>query len=247
MFNAWRCRMSYVASRAKLIDKVKALLSKTRENGCTFEEELVALSKASEMVAEHQVTEEELGSAKLEEAIIHLVRARDARWVARELAFGVSSFTGCEVMCRPVRARSRRSSSLIDLVFVGLRSDVELAEWLIGHLTHFVQSELKSYLESKKFSSVREKNVHVNGFCYGATSRISERLTPPKLSGTGRELAVVKNAAVEEAMRGAGIVTSVVTKPVTLDTRAKAAGAAAGDRATFTKELQETLAVSSSV
>ena len=56
--------------REKMLDKIRALLSKTTENGCTQEEELAALAKARAWMDAYDVTEADLQLAKDEGIIL---------------------------------------------------------------------------------------------------------------------------------------------------------------------------------
>ena len=49
-----------MADRNSIIEKIKALLSKTTENGCTEEEELSALAKARAWIDTHEISSDEL-------------------------------------------------------------------------------------------------------------------------------------------------------------------------------------------
>ena len=49
-----------MVDRNSIIEKVKALLAKTTENGCTEEEELAALAKARAWIDAHEITDGEL-------------------------------------------------------------------------------------------------------------------------------------------------------------------------------------------
>jgi hypothetical protein len=57
-------------NREKLLVKIRALLSKTTENGCTEKEELSALAKARAMMDAYEVTAEDLQLTKEEAAIL---------------------------------------------------------------------------------------------------------------------------------------------------------------------------------
>jgi hypothetical protein len=49
-------------NRESLLNKIRALLSKTRSNGCTEPEALAALAKASAMMSAYNVSDAELRS-----------------------------------------------------------------------------------------------------------------------------------------------------------------------------------------
>ena len=60
-----------MANRESIIDKIKALLSKTTENGATEAEMMSALDKASAMMDAYDITDEEVRLTKEEKAILH--------------------------------------------------------------------------------------------------------------------------------------------------------------------------------
>src|SRR6516225_11634925 len=60
-----------MADRNAIIDKIKALLSKTTANGATEAEMFAALDKAAAMQDAYDITDEELQIAKDEAAMLH--------------------------------------------------------------------------------------------------------------------------------------------------------------------------------
>jgi hypothetical protein len=60
-----------MTNRNSIIDKIKALLAKTTENGCTEEEALAALAKARAWIDAHEVTDDELQLSREEKAMLH--------------------------------------------------------------------------------------------------------------------------------------------------------------------------------
>ena len=56
--------------RESLLSKIRALLAKTMEAGCTEEEAMAALAKAQAMIAAYEVTDAELKLTKEEKAIL---------------------------------------------------------------------------------------------------------------------------------------------------------------------------------
>ena len=71
--------MEQKTPREKLIDKVKALLAKTTENGCTEEEELAALAMARAWIDTYEISDDELQLSREEKAILHDENETDAR------------------------------------------------------------------------------------------------------------------------------------------------------------------------
>jgi hypothetical protein len=60
-----------MADRNSIIEKIKALLSKTTENGCTEAEMLSSLAKASAMMDTYDMTDADVQIAKDEAAMLH--------------------------------------------------------------------------------------------------------------------------------------------------------------------------------
>jgi hypothetical protein len=108
--------------RQDLVDKIKAMLAMTRKNGASEQEELMALAKAQALMAAHVVTDEELALSKDEAAILHdhgdIYDPHGVKW---QLCHGLERF--CHVMIYSEDGRYK---------FIGLRSDVDYADFLLG-------------------------------------------------------------------------------------------------------------------
>jgi hypothetical protein len=61
--------------RNSLLEKIRALMSKTTENGCTEAEALAALDKARALMDAYEVTDEDLQLSKAEAAVCGAARA----------------------------------------------------------------------------------------------------------------------------------------------------------------------------
>src|ERR1700676_3967584 len=84
--------------REVLVDKVKALLSKTTENKCTEEEMLVALAKARALQDAYEISDDELQLSRDEKAILHTESEADARDThGIKWRFGLSVAKYCNV------------------------------------------------------------------------------------------------------------------------------------------------------
>jgi Protein of unknown function (DUF2786) len=57
-------------TREKIVEKIKALLNKRVENGCSEEEMNAALDKARTFMDAHEITEDELRLTKEEKAVL---------------------------------------------------------------------------------------------------------------------------------------------------------------------------------
>ena len=61
-----------IDSRKKMFERVRAILAKTIDAGCTESEAFAALAKAQELMAAYDISEAELGlTEETEAAVIH--------------------------------------------------------------------------------------------------------------------------------------------------------------------------------
>jgi hypothetical protein len=220
-------------NRDALIEKVKALLTKTVDNGCTEEEALAALDKAHALMDAYEVTEADLQLTKEETAILRSEPpdSLDPHNIKWHLMGAVADFCSCTAW-----QKRRRDTKAI--TFCGLPSDVRLATWLLDTLAAFVQAELARHLIAT-LPPKSEKRRVITGFVQGCCDRIRDRLgalgaqSAAAATSNGRELVLVKNAAVAAKMKECGIrVTGCCLGGQTNDA-GYAAGHAAGDRASF--------------
>ena len=94
--------------RNSLLDKIRALMSKTAENGCTEHEALAALDKARAMMDAYEVTEADLQLTKADAAILRSEPpgSRDPHKIKRGMASAVARFCDCKVWRAPAAGSS---------------------------------------------------------------------------------------------------------------------------------------------
>lgn len=224
-------------NRQKLLDKIKALLSKTVDNGCTEAEAMSALSMAQAMMDAHEITEDEVNETKQESAIrAEMKDMRDPHHIRSHLVVRISEFTNTKTW------RSEYRSQKFKYNFVGLQSDVDFAIWLTETLTMFVQRELKNYIWSNDYTALEPsmKRRVINGFVHGCCNRINQRLKELTEQGkvhktdNGNALVVVKNELIERKMQELGLQLRYPrSRSTRIEPNAYGAGKAAGDRASF--------------
>lgn len=224
-------------NRQKLLDKIKALLSKTVDNGCTEAEAMAALSMAQAMMDAHEITEDEVNETKQESAIrAEMKDMRDPHHIRTHLVVRISEFTNTKTW------RSEYRTQKFKYNFVGLQSDVDFAMWLTETLTMFVQRELKNYIWSNNYTALEPsmKRRVINGFVHGCCSRINQRLKELTEQGkvhktdNGNALVVVKNELIERKMQELGLqLRDSRSRSTRIEPNAYGAGKAAGDRASF--------------
>lgn len=210
--------------RAKLIARLKAILAKTEENGCTEGEALAALEKAQEMMTAHNVTAAEL-ELKDAAATIERTGKADKYRVKRNLAMAVARFTG---------TRCWNAVGDGGVTFCGVDGDAQFATWLLGTLQAFVLRRLKAHLRVTPCNGSR---LVSNGFVHGCCQRISERLNElaakARPDGNGRALVVAKGALIDAKLAEIGLRTKASRSRIRYDRSSYDAGRAAGNGATF--------------
>ena len=219
--------------RDSIVEKIRALLSKTTENGCTEAEMLAALDKASAMIDAYDISDEEVRLTKEEAAILHADPPdhKDPRGIKWRLSGAVTEFCGVQIF------RSRHQTGL---KCVGLPSDVQFAMWLLDTLADFVFAELYGHLIGC-LAPRGERRTIIRPFVEACCERIGDRMrdlverSKRARTSNGRELVVIKDAAIKAYMKGHGIRLRCcgVSGPSNINEAARRAGHAAGDRASF--------------
>lgn len=220
-----------MSSRKAMIEKIKALLSKTEQAGCTEAEALAALSKASELMQAHNIAEADItfGGEGCEKG----QTSKKACIVSKGLCVRVAGFTGCKVW---------REASTNRIVFFGLESDVAFATWLLETLTAYVNRATKAHLKGREFAYTAARTAARKGFEHGCMTRLNERLKEladaqrvdsPTVSD-GHSLVVVKGALVDDAYAKLGLLLrSSRSRRFSYDGSSYEQGRAAGNGATI--------------
>lgn len=220
-------------NRENIINKVRAIWSKTVDNGCTEAEAMVALSIAGKLMEEHNISEEDL---KLddEKAIVARSNMQDPQNIRWELCAWIGQFT-----------ETKPFGHKKSIKFAGLKSDVDFAIWLTESLTHFVKAQLKSYMWSNGFQSLKgnERNRVINSFVRGCCARINSKLKQlvnnRKVTTNSTALVVAKQALINEVIKDLNIAQA--------DNRGRKRqnygdiyrdGAKAGDNANFGRPIE---------
>jgi hypothetical protein len=119
-------------------------------------------------------------------------------------------------------------------------SDVQFAMWLLDNLADFVFAELYAHLIGC-LAPQSERRIIIRSFTAACCERIGDRLlalierSEAARTSNGRELVVIKDAAIKAFMKDNGIRLRMCSgyEPSTFDATARSAGRAAGDRASF--------------
>jgi Protein of unknown function (DUF2786) len=222
-----------MADRNSIIDKIKALMAKTTENGATEAEMMSALDKAAAMMDAYDITDEEVRITEEEAAILHAdpPDLKDPHGIKWRLTYAISKFCNVQIF------RSRNEPGLR---CIGMPSDVQFAMWLLDSLADYVFAELYAHLIGC-LAPKNERRIITRSFVEACCDRIADRLlelierSKQARTSNGRELVVIKDAAIKAYMKEHHIRlhTRCGYSTSNVNSGARDAGRAAGERASF--------------
>jgi len=216
--------------RKKKIAIIKALLSKTVENGCTEDEMASALALAKKLMDQNDLDETDLHFGG-EGVTVETVVKTDFDKIRGQLVMPVGRFCHCSAWV------VGKGSDTIS--YAGLESETIFAHWMLDMLADFVLFSLDGYAH-RNLRSRRVTRLERSAFIVGCATRIAERLqalTPRPVAGTGRDLVIAKNQLIDAELARRGIKLRETFKLYSLDPEAYAAGEEAGDRAQFNRPV----------
>lgn len=218
-----------MTNRKELLAKIKALLAKTVENGCTEAEAMSALSVARRLMDEHDVAQRELDFGDEQVTDETSIKPDWDRVRSRLLPY-VAKFCHC------VGWTTRGLSGAV--TFCGLESETVFAHWLLDMLSDFVTREMENYAAS--LPTGRMTRIERASFVTGAVERIATRLHElTSAPTTGRDLVVARNALIDAFLAKNDIRLREGFTLNQTEGDAYGAGRDAGARAQFNRPLEE--------
>ena len=209
---------------------VSALLS---EEGRTEAEAKLAREKAAQLLADHDMTAEELLSENREMKHFEKVYGRHAFLIVSRVGTAIATLTGTECWQSSTYTKNGNKSDRKKFSYAGYAPDVEWAEWLLETI---VEAGMRT---AKGVGDDRSKSDMLVGFADTVCYRIYElaetldRHREEKTTGT--DLVVVKEAEVGEYVKSlVGKLVPVHSRGRSLhDMDAVATGRAAGESVGF--------------
>jgi hypothetical protein len=215
---------------SQMTNKIAALIKKGNDKAASEAEAEAALSMAQQLMDRHGLTLEDVTGDDGEAVEIFEGVEVKGRW-KKCLPYLIGPLTE---FCN-VRSYRRRYGSNYKQMWVGYRSDVDLATWLYSVIQRSVMTESRKYDPPTQW--VSEAARMRDDFAIGMAARIGERLkkiiadraaaTPPSISGT--DIVAVRNAALDEALEELGLKRARKSRDRALDSRAISAGVDAGN------------------
>jgi Protein of unknown function (DUF2786) len=213
-------------SRKKMLEKVKAILAKTMDNGCTESEAMAALAKARELMATYEIDESELNKFEQENATLHKTGFADPYDIKKNLAMSVGKFTRT--------AGFNGVKMKWGISFCGLESDVIFATWLLDTLQRFVMRALREFQKQRSIKGLSNSNHTSHSFVVGCTIRIAEKLKEL----TPADNAKNKDIIVAELAKNGVVLRKSRADGREIDERSAQAGHQAGGSARFDRPVE---------
>lgn len=208
--------------RDRIIEKIRALLAKTTERGCTEAEAVQAALAAQRLMAQHDVTQDELhrGRDRRDEPIGPVMATYRRRW-NRSLMAAVAEAFRCRCYMQFEDSATGRSSTA-KAAFYGYESDAAAAVLVYNRLRivgHRLATEA-----SARWLNPRNRRLAYDSFAHGFVEGARKELEKQTVA-----LALTVPLAVREAYDdfSAGFGT-IRSRPVSIAPSIEAEGEAAG-------------------
>ena len=232
------------------IEKIKALMSKTIDNGCTEQEAMSAAEMVARLLKEHNLNLSEVevkSEVCVKEEVDVTLRAHPVIWVGQAIA----TFTD---------TKAWRTPSSGKYVFFGLKHDVSVAAYMMDMIRHIMELEYTKFKTGKsapvsagptfswgRFSLTPAASLGQAGashkpaahgktlrhsFMLGMAMRVRERLIALSRANqpTGTGIVLVKSAVVNQQYKNLNLKMSFSNaRPSVRNSDAYNSGKEAGD------------------
>lgn len=185
----------HMVDRDKIAAKIRALLAKTVENGCTEEEALSAARMAASLLAKYNMSLDEsaLRTNPFKRETMH--QEDDIGERIWKVARAISKLTGARYW------RSRPGIAPVEISFFGFVHEVEISKYLLAICARALEDGRQGVLKARALLIASHRRRHAIAFIDGMVDRLAQRIeemAPPPATGTG--LVVVRNALIDEAL-----------------------------------------------
>lgn len=185
----------------KIKNKIKALLSKTVENGATKQEMESALQKANELMTQHFISESEIKDDSLKEKLVS--KSFDAS--KNKNMFSIFSSS----LALLFDCKCYYSSMTKSITFFGHETDVDMCGYFYSLIIESAIKEKNQYIKSKEYKCSKKFGYHgktltssfIKGFLVEVSKKMQEMYKDKKSNiekGTGLTV-YEKNKKVESA------------------------------------------------
>lgn len=188
------------SERDKIAARIRGLLSKTVENGCTEDEAIAAAAKAAEMLARYNLSVDEVQMREnaFEMHVEHFTDfVADRIW---KVADGIAYLTGTRYWT------SRPGVYPIEINFFGFAHEVEIAKYLLAICRRAMLDAAKPLAMRFALLEPERRKRKLLPFLDGMADTLRQRiraLKPKEPTGTG--LIVLRGQLIDAAMKDQGV------------------------------------------
>ncbi len=220
-----------MSEREDILRKVRALLNRTPENGCTEAEAAAAANAAARILDKHGLSAEAVESVSpdgMSERSAGTVPMDDAIW---SMLRPLKRF--CTVEAFMSHAPGAKKATIM---FFGAAEDVEVAIHLMKVIRAAIKREGRAYLQACGKTNPKQRRLAARSFRIGMARRLGEKLEDmielrDASRPTGQALVLVKSAKVKDAFDQAhDLDEPPKQRGIDVDPMAAMHGAIAGER-----------------
>jgi hypothetical protein len=233
----------------KILEKIRALMLKTVENGASESEAVAAAQKVTELLEKYNLMMSEVEIDESECAQIAFTVGRGKAHPVSHLAGSIADLTGTKAVIMSYRNPHRK-----DMVFFGFEKDIEVAHYISELIYNAMESEFKAFKKTEvyKYSQGHGKSKR-QSFMMGMVIRLIQRMyemcerreqerAQRAQQATGTDLIVLKNQVVDEEfakLTEQMNMKKTYHKPKIKAEHALHAGIAAGDKVQLNEGLKD--------
>lgn len=189
--------------REKLLERLKAILNRTTENGCTEAEAAQAMAMAQKLMIEHNLDMAELHAATgtQEEYTEEDAGFAVSRWsLERELAAGIcKKFFLVECYKRIRVSEETGYKRRVNMIFFGTKENIDAARFVFTSLIEAFDRLWHEYRKSKPGVPVRDRRMFVAGVASGFRRKLESERKSVNASRTGTEIVITgRERALQE-------------------------------------------------
>lgn len=197
-------------ARRKLVERIRALLAKTAENGCTESEAMAAAAKAAELMRQYDLSMSDLDveRARSEGCKEGPTEERDLARHFDVLATAAAAFADAAMWREPSGRRRPGEPEKGRYVFFGCPSDVEIAGYVFAICVRALETESEAHRRTVALMRAQVRERMARSFCDGMAASMARKLheirEARRSASGGRDLVPLKSALVKDAVDALG-------------------------------------------
>lgn len=159
---------------AKVKARIKALVEKTVENGCSEHEALLAAKKVGNLLAQYNLSMSEIDVREAKCATVRIQTTAKRRNEMWQVFGAIASFCGCKTW----HTGNKLKGSIYN--YFGHETDVQMAEYLFRLINQAIENGAETFKDSGDYRFASSRRSATVSFKTGMARRISERLIEMK-------------------------------------------------------------------